>query len=69
MLELMNEFAEYVNGTWGREAGIKVHCSTGQVRNMDRQGQARQDVEINGASPSPPRPWVGVRGFPGPRDG
>ena len=31
MLELMNEFAEYVNGTWGREAGIKVHCSTGQV--------------------------------------
>jgi hypothetical protein len=31
MLELLNEFAEYVNGTWGREAGVKVHCSTGQV--------------------------------------
>ena len=28
MLDLMNDFAEYVNGTWGREAGIKVHCST-----------------------------------------
>jgi hypothetical protein len=31
MLELINEFANYVNGTWGREAAIKVHCSTGQV--------------------------------------
>ena len=31
MLDLMNEFANYVNGTWGREAAIKVHCSTGQV--------------------------------------
>lgn len=30
MLNLLNEFAEYVNGTWGREAAIKVHCSTGQ---------------------------------------
>lgn len=30
MLDLMNEFADYINGTWGREAGIKVHCSTGQ---------------------------------------
>lgn len=32
MVDLMNAYAEYVNGTWGREAGIKVHCSTGQVR-------------------------------------
>lgn len=24
MLDLINEFASYVNGTWGREAGIKV---------------------------------------------
>lgn len=30
MLRLINEFAEYANGTWGREAAIKVHCSTGQ---------------------------------------
>lgn len=30
MLQLINEFAEYANGTWGREAAIKVHCSTGQ---------------------------------------
>jgi hypothetical protein len=30
MLDLINEFANYVNGTWGREAAIKVHCSTGQ---------------------------------------
>jgi len=30
MLELIDEFANYVNGTWGREAAIKVHCSTGQ---------------------------------------
>eukprot|EP00981_Chlorochromonas_danica_P003550 scaffold659_cov192-Ochromonas_danica.AAC.63 len=31
MVDLMNLFAEYVNGTWGREAAIKVHCSTGQT--------------------------------------
>lgn len=31
MLDLMNVFAEHVNVTWGREAGIKVHCSTGQT--------------------------------------
>ena len=31
MLDLLNAFAEYVNRTWGREAGVKVHCSTGQV--------------------------------------
>lgn len=30
MLELMNAFAIHVNVTWGREAAIKVHCSTGQ---------------------------------------
>ena len=30
MLDLINEFASYTNVTWGREAGIKVHCSTGQ---------------------------------------
>ena len=30
MLELLNEFATYANVTWGREAGVKVHCSTGQ---------------------------------------
>jgi hypothetical protein len=26
----MNEFANYANDAWGREASIKVHCSTGQ---------------------------------------
>lgn len=31
MLELINIFAERVNTTWGREAAIKVHCSTGQL--------------------------------------
>lgn len=31
MLGLINEFANYINNTWGREAAIKVHCSTGQV--------------------------------------
>lgn len=30
MLDLLNAFAKHVNGTWGREAAIKVHCSTGQ---------------------------------------
>jgi hypothetical protein len=31
MLDLLNEYAMYVNITWGREAAVKVHCSTGQV--------------------------------------
>jgi len=31
MLDLLNAFADHVNGTWGREAGVKVHCSTGQT--------------------------------------
>ena len=31
MLGLLNEDShEHVNETWGREAGVKVHCSTGQ---------------------------------------
>ena len=30
MLSLLNEFAERVNGTWGKEATVKVHCSTNQ---------------------------------------
>jgi hypothetical protein len=30
MLDLLNAFAKHVNGSWGREAAIKVHCSTGQ---------------------------------------
>lgn len=30
MMDLLNAFARHVNGTWGREAAIKVHCSTGQ---------------------------------------
>ncbi len=30
MLGILDEFANYVNGTWGREAAIKVHCSPGQ---------------------------------------
>jgi hypothetical protein len=31
MLDLLNEFARRVNGTWGKEATVKVHCSTKQV--------------------------------------
>ena len=31
MLDLLNVFAIHVNETWGREAGVKVHCSTGQT--------------------------------------
>ena len=31
MLDLLNAFSGYVNGTWGREGGVKVHCSTGQT--------------------------------------
>ena len=31
LMQLLNEFSLYVNETWGREAGVKVHCSTGQV--------------------------------------
>eukprot|EP01035_Chromulina_nebulosa_P017511 gene17511-23072_t len=31
MLNLMNAFANHINTTWGREAAIKVHCSTGQT--------------------------------------
>jgi hypothetical protein len=30
MLSLLNEFAERVNGSWGKEALVKVHCSTNQ---------------------------------------
>jgi hypothetical protein len=30
MVDLMNAFSIYANVTWGREAGIKVHCSRGQ---------------------------------------
>ena len=45
MLELMNEFAIHVNVTWGREAAIKVHCSTGQV--CDGYLDPRSDEPIN----------------------
>ena len=31
MLDLLNTFSTYVNRTWGREASIKVHISTGQT--------------------------------------
>ena len=31
MLDLLNIYADYVANKWGREAGVKVHCSTGQV--------------------------------------
>ena len=31
MLDLLNEYARYVNYTWGREAAVKVHCSSSQV--------------------------------------
>jgi hypothetical protein len=31
MLDLLNEYARYVNNTWGREASVKVHCSRSQT--------------------------------------
>ena len=31
MLDLLNEYARYVNYTWGKEAAVKVHCSSSQV--------------------------------------
>ena len=31
MLDQLNAFSFYVNNTWGREAAVKVHCSTKQV--------------------------------------
>ena len=31
MLDLLNVYADYVANVWGREAGVKVHCSVGQV--------------------------------------
>ncbi len=30
MLDLLNTFAERANGTWGKEATVKVHCSSHQ---------------------------------------
>ncbi|GAB5034062.1 Hypothetical protein NocV09_01700240 [Nannochloropsis oceanica] len=30
MLRLLNVFASHVNGTWGKEATVKVHCSSNQ---------------------------------------
>jgi hypothetical protein len=45
MVDLMNAFAIHVNVTWGREAGIKVHCSTGQK--CDGFLDPRTDEPIN----------------------
>lgn len=47
MLALINEFAEYVNGSWGREAAIKVHCSTGQVCQDFRDEETGEPVNFN----------------------
>jgi hypothetical protein len=47
MLHLINEFAEYANGTWGREAGIKVHCSTGQKCSNFLHPETNQPINFN----------------------
>ena len=47
MLNLINEFAEYANGTWGREAGIKVHCSTGQKCVNHLHPETNQPINFN----------------------
>jgi hypothetical protein len=36
MLDLMNVFASHINGTWGKAAAIKVHCSTKQYCEEER---------------------------------
>jgi len=59
MLDLMNEFANYVNGTWGREAGIKVHCSTGQVCEDFPDAQTGDPVNFN-FLPSFASPALGI---------
>ena len=47
MLDLMNEYARYVSHVWGREAGIKVHCSTGQVCEQYPDPRTGEPINFN----------------------
>ena len=59
MLDLMNEYAGYVSGVWGREAGIKVHCSTGQVCEQFPDPRTGEPINFN-FLPSYAIPALGV---------
>lgn len=47
MLDLLNEYARYVNVTWGREAAVKVHCSTGQTCDQFPDPRTGEPVNFN----------------------
>jgi len=45
MLRLLDAFASHVNGTWGKEATVKVHCSSNQFCNHFKD--PRTDTPLN----------------------
>eukprot|EP01041_Mallomonas_annulata_P004772 gene4772-9496_t len=47
MLDLLNAYATYVNVTWGREAAVKVHCSTGQTCDQYSDPRTGEPVNFN----------------------
>lgn len=47
MLDLLNAFAIYVNETWGREAAVKVHCSTKQTCSEYLDPRTNEPINFN----------------------
>ena len=47
MLDLLNAFAIYVNVTWGREAAVKVHCSTKQSCSEYLDPRTNEPINFN----------------------
>ena len=47
MLDLLNAFAIYVNQTWGREAAVKVHCSTKQTCSEYLDPRTNEPINFN----------------------
>jgi hypothetical protein len=47
MLDLLNAFAIYVNVTWGREAAVKVHCSTKQTCSEYLDPRTNEPINFN----------------------
>lgn len=47
MLDLLNAFAIYVNETWGREAAVKVHCSTKQTCSEFLDPRTNEPINFN----------------------
>ena len=47
MLDLLNAFAMYVNVTWGREAAVKVHCSTKQTCSEYLDPRTNEPINFN----------------------